>query len=123
MEILFIQLSDYKKKTLMTGFVVQGHVCVLWMNESFGFGTTWVWVNDKRISFLAVNMHMRCFRENVMKSFTEMGKSVQRKQSQYLLQWFCTNHLTNLLNYIVLGSSKGAFQYNQDFFYVLKWVI
>ncbi len=29
MEILFIQLSDFEKCILMTGFVVQGHICEL----------------------------------------------------------------------------------------------
>ncbi len=92
MEILFIQLSDYIKKDPYDWFCGPGsRLCFVDEQKSFGFGTTWVWVNDKRISFLAVNMHMRCFRENVMKSFTEISSAQTQSISASMILYESPN--------------------------------
>ncbi len=54
MESLFIQLSD-KKMSLMTGFVVQGHILIIIMMSIFIFSPI-----ESHFKF-AVNTHFLCF--------------------------------------------------------------
>lgn len=60
---------------------------------------------------------------SLMKSFTEMGKSIQLEHNQSLLQLFGINHQTNIMrcnsvsytmDNIVLGSGKCAFFLNLE---------